>query len=155
MDINLAMVSAITALFAVIFGPLISIYITNKQINSTVLSANRQAWINCLRNELAELVTIVRHVPPAYAANSITTPEAISKHGELTEKIELVKLLINPNEPDHQELVRLISSAGVQVKDAINQKQGKAPEMEHTAERIVSQSQIILKREWIRVKQGQ
>jgi hypothetical protein len=155
MSIDSGIVSAITALVVVIVSPLISIYVAKKQINSTVLSANRQAWINCLRNELAELVTIVRHVPPAYAANSITNPEAISKHGELTEKIELVKLLINPNEPDHQELVRLISSAGVQVKNAINKMQGKAPEMEQAANRIVFQSQIILKREWIRVKKGE
>ena len=59
------------------------------------------------------------------------------------------------DEPDHQELVRLISSAGVQVKNAINKMQGKAPEMEQAADRIVFQSQIILKREWIRVKKGE
>ena len=148
-------VSAITALVAVLFGPLISVYITKKQINSSVLSRNRQEWINRLRNVLAELVTIIQHVPPAHAANSITSQEAIAKHGELTEKIELVKLLLNPNETDHQELVRLISSASVQVQDAINRREGKASEMQGAAQRIVAQSQGILKREWNRVKNGE
>lgn len=150
-----SMISAVTALVAIFVGPLVSVYVAKKQINSSVLSRNRQEWINRPRNVLAELVTIIRHVPPAYAANSITNQEAIAKHGELTEKIELVKLLLNPNETDHQELVRLISAASVQVKDAINQRAGQAVEMEKTAERIISQSQIILKREWNRVKSGE
>lgn len=149
------LISAITALVATIFGPLVSVYVAKKQINSSVLSGNRQDWINRLRNALAELVTIIRHVPPAYAANSITNQEAIAKHGELTQKIELIKLLLNPNEDDHQELVRLISSASDQVRDAINQRAGKARDMGQTAERIVAQSQIILKREWNRVKRGE
>jgi len=149
------MVAAITALVAVVVGPLLSIYVARKQINAAALSTNRQDWINKLRNVLAELITIVRHVPPAYAANSITNQEAIAKHGELTEKVELVKLLLNPKESDHQELVRLVMSASTQVKDAINQRQGNALKLGEAAERVVAQSQIILKREWERVKKGE
>ena len=155
MNITPEMVTAITALLAVVVGPLVSICVAKKQINATVLSTSRQEWINKLRNVLAELITIVRHVPPAYAANSITNQEAISKHGELTEKIELVKLLLNSKESDHQELVRLVTSASTQVKDAINQRQGNASKLEEAAERVVAQSQIILKREWERVKKGE
>jgi hypothetical protein len=88
------MVTAITALVAVVVGPILSIYVAKKQINAAALSTNRQEWINKLRTVLAELITIVRHVPPAYHANSITNQDAIAKHGELTEKIELVKLLL-------------------------------------------------------------
>lgn len=149
------LISAITALVATVVGPLVSWHIAKKQINSSVVSGNRQEWINRLRNVLAELVMIIRHVPPAHAANSITLQEAIAKHGELTEKIELTKLLLNPNEAEHQELLRLISSAGDQVKDAINHGTGRALEMGQTAERIVTQSQIILKKEWNRVKRGE
>jgi hypothetical protein len=155
MNINPEMVTAITALVAVVVGPLLSIYVARKQINTEALSKNRQEWINKLRNELAELITIVMHVPPAYAANSINNQEAIAKHGELTEKVELVKLLLNPKESDHQELVRLITSASIQVKDAINQRQGNAVKLEEVAERVVKQAQIILKREWERVKKGE
>lgn len=152
---NPEMVTAITALVAVVVGPLLSIYVARKQINSAALSTNRQEWINKLRNVLAELITIIRHVPPAYAANSITGKEAIAKHGELTEKVELVKLLLNPKETDHQELVGLVTSASTQMRDAINQQQGNAMKLGEAAERVVAQSQIILKREWERVKKGE
>ena len=152
---NPEMVTAITALVAVVVGPLLSIYVARKQINAAALSTNRQEWINKLRNVLAELITIIRHVPPAYAANSITGIEAIAKHGELTEKVELVKLLLNPKETDHQELVRLVTSASTQMRDSINQQQGNAVKLGEAAERVVAQSQIILKREWERVKTGE
>ncbi len=152
---NPEMVTAITALVAVLVGPLLSIYVARKQINAAALSTNRQEWINKLRNVLAELITIIRHVPPAYAANSITGIEAIAKHGELTEKVELVKLLLNPKETDHQELVRLVTSASTQMRDSINQQQGNAVKLGEAAERVVAQSQIILKREWERVKKGE
>ena len=152
---NPEMVTAITALVAVVVGPLLSIYVARKQINAAALSTNRQEWINKLRNVLAELITIIRHVPPAYAANSITGIEAIAKHGELTEKVELVKLLLNPKETDHQELVRLVTSASTQMRDSINQQQGNAVKLGEAAERVVAQSQIILKREWERVKKGE
>ena len=152
---NPEMVTAITALVAVVVGPLLSIYVARKQINAAALSTNRQEWINKLRNVLAELITIIRHVPPAYAANSITGIEAIAKHGELTEKVELVKLLLNPKETDHQELVRLVTSASTQMRDSINQQQGNAVKLGEAAERVVAQSQIILKRDWERVKKGE
>jgi hypothetical protein len=155
MNMNPEMVTAITALVAVLVGPLLSIYVARKQINAAALSTNRQEWINKLRNVLAELITIIRHVPPAYAANSITGIEAIAKHGELTEKVELVKLLLNPKETDHQELVRLVTSASTQMRDSINQQQGNAVKLGEAAERVVAQSQIILKREWERVKKGE
>ena len=80
-------ITALTALAAVTVGPFLSIYVAKKQINSAALSTNRQEWINKLRIILAELIAIVRHVPPAFAAKSITNQEAIAKHGELTEKI--------------------------------------------------------------------
>ena len=66
-----------------------------------------------------------------------------------------MKLLLNPKELDHQELVRLVASASTQVQVAINGKQGNALKLAEAAERVVEQSQIILKREWERVKKGE
>ncbi len=151
---TVAILTALTALAAVVFAPLISIYVTNKQINASTVSANRQAWINQLRNELAALITIIRHVPSAYHADTLSVGEAIGKHGEMTNRVEVVKLLINPGETNHKELVRLIESASIKVIDAINAKHANATELEKAAERIVDMSRLILKTEWVRVKNG-
>jgi hypothetical protein len=50
-----AVISAIVALTATILTPLASFWITRQQIRATLVSANRQAWINALRDDLSEL----------------------------------------------------------------------------------------------------
>ncbi|MEI6335425.1 MAG: hypothetical protein WCS87_12760 [Methylococcaceae bacterium] len=147
-------ISSIIALVAVVVGPVVSLCIAKKQIKASVVSSSRLQWINRLRDELAVLVKDIRHVPPAYAANTITKAEAVSMHGQITSRAELIKLLINPKEEEHQKLVPLLSSASNKVIDSINKDKGNAAELEVLADKIVAQSQIILKREWERVKSG-
>lgn len=55
---TVAIVSAVTALFAVALGPLVSMWAAQRQSRVTVLSANRQAWINTLRELIAEYISI-------------------------------------------------------------------------------------------------
>ena len=73
MSFEPAVVSAITALVAIIIGPLVSICIAKNQINASVISTNRQVWINRLRDELATLVGMVHHLPSAHANDSVST----------------------------------------------------------------------------------
>jgi triphosphoribosyl-dephospho-CoA synthetase len=148
-----AVVSAVTALVAVIVGPLVSIIVAKNQINASVVSSNRQSWINRLRDELAALVAIVHNLPSAHANSTVTTKDAIAQHGIFIEQFQVIKLLINPKESDHKELVRLIESAGGKIVESINKNQANASEFEAIGQRIVEQSQIVLKREWVRVCQ--
>jgi len=154
MSFEPAVVSAVTALVAVIVGPLVSIYVAKNQIDASVVSANRQTWINRLRDELATLVGIVHHLPSAHANESISTDAAIAEYGKFVEKFQVIKLLINPKEEDHQELIRLIDSANKKIIESINKKQANASEFEVAGQRIVAQAQVVLKREWERVKSG-
>jgi Icc-related predicted phosphoesterase len=150
-----AVVSAITALVAIIVGPLVSICIAKNQINASVVSSNRQVWINRLRDELATLVGIIHHMPSAHANESVSTKDAIADYGKFVEKFQVIKLLINPNETDHQELVRLIECADKKIIESINDKTANASEFETIGRSIVTQSQMVLKKEWERVKNGQ
>ena len=157
MSFEPAIVSAITALVAVIIGPLVSIFVAKNQINASVVSSNRQAWINRLRDELATLAAIVHHLPSAHANGSVSTDDAIAEYGRFVEKFQVIKLLINPKENDHQELVRLIESADNKIMTSINDKKAEASEVEAAqlaGQLIVTQSQVVLKREWERVKNG-
>ncbi len=154
MSFEPAVVSAVTALVAVIVGPLVSIFVAKNQINASVVSANRQTWINRLRDELATLVGIVHHLPSAHANGSVSADAAITEYGRFVEKFQVIKLLINPKETDHQELIRLIESADKKIIESINKSQANSSEFEAAGQRIVAQSQIVLKREWERVKNG-
>lgn len=154
MCVNPAIVSAITALVAVVVGPIVTLYVAKRQINASVLSGNRQAWINRLRDEVASLTAIVNNLPSAHANESVATTDAIAEHGRLVKMAQTVKLLINPTEEDHKKLVQLIDTAGEEVIDSINKRKADAKHFEQVAQEIVRQTQLILKREWERVKNG-
>lgn len=149
-----AFISALTALAAVIVAPVVSVYVAKREIRASVVSSNRQAWINRLRDELAFFVREVRLVPPTLAAKAITMPEAISRYEGLTLREETVKLLLNPTESEHTDLLRLMKNSREKTQTAINKQQGMAKELDQAADLIVDMSQKVLKTEWERVKRG-
>jgi len=149
------LISSLTALAAVVFAPMVSVYVAKRQIRASVVSVNRQAWINRLRDELAFFVCEVRLVPSTYAANAITMPEAIKRYEGITLKEEVVKLLLNPTEAEHIELLRLMKTARKAAQKAIDEEQGMAKELDEAVDLIVTQSQKVLKTEWDRVKSGE
>ncbi|MFN5497622.1 MAG: hypothetical protein ACK5C3_13730 [bacterium] len=154
MSIDYALVSSVTALVAVIVGPFVTVWVAKAQIKASVVSANRQQWINRLRDEIAGFVHQVKHVPSALSAGAISVEQAIAMHGELALREEVVKLLLNPNEPRHQDLVKLMSKASNTARKSINRRVGNAKEIDEATDRVVAEAQKILKSEWERVKRG-
>ena len=55
----IGVISACTALVASIVGPIVTLSVARRQFNATVLSANRQRWIETLRDMLAELISLL------------------------------------------------------------------------------------------------
>jgi hypothetical protein len=55
----ISLVSACTALVASVVGPVVTLAVAKRQFNANVLSANRQKWIETLRDMLAELISLL------------------------------------------------------------------------------------------------
>lgn len=146
-------ISAFTALCAVILGPLVSIYVVNHQSSASVLSKNRQDWINTLREEVSDLISLLRALD--LQMNFLQEFKNLTVVHELAtqckKKEAKIELLINPNESDHVELIRLIHEALGYACETSNSG-GGIPNIEHTEDKIIKQTQTILKREWVRVK---
>jgi P pilus assembly chaperone PapD len=144
-------VTALTALVAVVVGPIVSIYVARRQIRASVVSNNRQQWIDNLRDTIADFLAkqlMVRSLSRQAHADESSIPR-IEDVLRLVNKIEL---LVNPMEQDHAELVQLVCELG----DAMNQEKekNKSFDVDPHVKRIVALSQAILKREWERVKRG-
>ncbi|WP_316635977.1 hypothetical protein [uncultured Flavobacterium sp.] len=154
MNINnelISILSLIIAGLAVFFGPLVSIAITKRtlKLNSAIASKNlispiRQQWINELRNTITELTAKSHH----YCL--VGTEDRKDKEYYRIIELEMkIRLLINPKEEDHKTLTLLIS-------EMLNNlyKIGSDTELmfweKHAA--VIEISQVILKREWERVK---
>lgn len=147
----ISVLSLIIAGLAVFFGPLVSIAITKRtlKLNSTIASKNlispiRQQWINELRNTITELTAKSHHYCLA------GTEDRKDKEYYRIIKLEMkIRLLINPKEEDHITLVSLISEMLNNLYKIDNEAEVIFWE-KHGA--VIKMSQVILKREWERVK---
>ena len=149
---TVAVVAAITALFAVVLGPLVSIWVAQRQIRVTVLSANRQTWINTLRDLIAEYLSISALVH-AGDWSSRTEVEFDQKLERLTLLNAKIELMLNPNEPDHERLGTLLGDLLLTMggrASAANKRDSQKARTIHNE--LLPLSQSVLKREWERVK---
>lgn len=143
-----SIIAALTALVAVIIGPFLSIRAAKTQM----LGPMRQAWINDLRDTMAEFVARIQ-LGYGVVGDTSTHDDAV-RHAARTTRIEHIQvtknllhkiaLLINPLEEDHQELLRLARSAHAKYMSGMP--------VETLVEPLLEQTQRVLKREWNVVK---
>jgi hypothetical protein len=156
----ISLVSACTALVASVAGPIVTLAVAKRQFNATVLSANRQKWIEILRDLLAEMISLmvaVLVVKSGWKGKWNKGIGAIEKDPSLLHKVERIvlvqwkiRLMLNPIEADHQALYRTIQTAFERIQSEDSQE----AETEAAIENITKLAHGILKREWERVKRG-
>jgi hypothetical protein len=156
----ISVISAATALVASIVGPLVTLSVGRRQFAATVLSTNRQRWIDMLRESLAELVSQLATVSVIKATWQEKWDKGIGPIAadpcrlEKLQRLVLVqfriRLLLNPAEADHQELYRAIELSIERLREERSVEEETAADVET----ISKLGQAILKREWQRVKSG-
>ena len=142
---NAEWLSALTALAAVLIGPFISVYITKRQIEMSVVSSSKVEWTKELRDLVGELVAEYRFVD----FNSI--PGNIPKVDTNTLKklyhIEVqINLMLDPTNIEHQELSRIIENA---VTYAGEFNQNKLLKITENVKAIQKTATMVIKSEWL------
>ena len=116
-------------------------------ISANVLSANRQVWINDVRNTIANFIVAVHHLKIVSSDGKLGDDihQLAKSMNEPELHLKRLELLSNPNESYHIELIRLcIEYYNTISDDSINEKECE--------KNLIRQGQIVLKREWERVK---
>ncbi len=143
-----ATLAAVTALVAVVAGP----FFTFRASKNAMLGPMRQAWINSLRDTVAEFIASI-YISPMQLTGALSNDDDISHSVEVSKRSQLeltyrlkekICLLINPKEADHQELVRLVESAYVAHVEGSDTATALKAIRKHT--------QVILKAEWNVIK---
>ncbi len=154
----ISLISAITALTAVIVGPLVAWKVAKKQIQASVVSENRQKWIDALRENISDFQTKAKIavVEDRLANDPNNESVANAESHDLAMKgmtlvINRVVLLINPNEADHSKLLTRMHEL-LEFCSSGNPYDDK--QLDRLEASITSVAQSILKREWERVKMG-
>ena len=156
----LGMVSACTALVASVVGPLVTLNVAKRQFNATAISSNRYKWIETLRDELAELISLLA---TALVIKSKWKDEwqhgrgPLNSEPALLEKFERIvlaeakiRLLISPSDKDQKRLSEVIEGTMRRLRS----EEAADAETEGDIQAIVGLAQSILRREWLRVKLG-
>ena len=147
---DVSTLSLIVAVLAVVVGPYVSLTIARRQIRASLEASNkkitapmRQAWINKLRELLAELTSSALHY--YMAGFEDRTDEEFQRVTLLQAHI---RLMLNPNEDDHRRLEELMRRMVI----ALFEK-AKIDEFPGLLVEVVTLSRKIFKREWDRVKE--
>lgn len=142
-------VTAAIAVVAVVVGPFFSYRVARRQIRASVVSSNRQVWIDNLRGTIADflakyaMVRMTNLLPP-------TDTSLQTRIEDVMRSARKIELFINPREQDHAELVKIIA----EMTNSMNRSDGTFKDVDVNTRRVVELSQTILKREWDRVKRG-
>ncbi|MCH8068539.1 MAG: hypothetical protein IID16_04610 [Candidatus Marinimicrobia bacterium] len=123
---------------------------SRQQIHASVLSQNRQDWINNLRDQLSEFIAVVSTITTMSKSEEFKVKRGVDPFLQIVLLQSKISLLVNPTEEDHSKLLKLIKKAvGIATKPA---EEKDSSELINTINEIISLSQNILKREWVRVK---
>lgn len=142
--------------------------IATRQIADNI-STKRQSWIDELRKDAAEFLTVVGRIQELKRPRVEQLMAMTELHEDFKERLvsemrakELgtrIRLRLNPNEAEHNRLVELITEMASKGYD-LNRKYTAADEAEtarifnEASNAVVAHLQSILKHEWERVKKG-
>lgn len=156
----ISMVSAATALVASIVGPVVTLAVARRQFNANVLSANRQRWMESLRDLVSELISQVVAVMVVKKRRNDSwneDPGTAAEDPELLRRIERmvlihwkIRLLLNPAKPPHEQLSRELEA----ILERLKEREVSQQDTRMSVERITRLAQTILLGEWDRVKKG-
>jgi hypothetical protein len=151
MEKVIPILSLIVALLAVFVGPIISQQISRRQTLSSLEVANkqvvapmRQAWINSLRDLLAEFAGATLHY---WAAGYDLRVDA--EYLRLTLLEHKIRLMLNAKEEDHREVESLMRK----VLNSLESGRGSDNDFHVNHRALMDLSRQVLKREWDRVKE--
>jgi len=159
----LPILSLCVALLAVFVGPFISYIVSKHQsetslhvANKQIIAPMRQAWIELLRNRVAEILSASLWYYVSGQDENIISGENDEENNIESQKLERkllfitsqIELMLNPNEDDHIELLKSLKKAQ-QVMWPYSKSSSEFPEHHKKTTELC---QKVLKREWERVK---
>ena len=164
----ISLISAATALVAVIVSPIVSWKIAKRQIDASNVSSKRQVWIDGLRKDMAKSLALISRIQGLKRPAPHLNREEQLELFDVRMKFELrslellmrIKLRLNPNEEEHNDLdkaIEKLSNASPDPKPGETDKDRCALQAEFASARrdVLAITQKILKNEWNRVRRGE
>ncbi|MCC6197154.1 MAG: hypothetical protein IT518_22080 [Burkholderiales bacterium] len=158
--VHVSFVVACSALVAATIAPAVSLVVSRRQFNASVLSANREKWIARLRDTTAELASRLAMAAVQKGrwesgwdggrALLNADPTQLPAFQRIAQLYWELRLLTNPGDALHVALCRAVEIAVARLR-----QDDPAVCLESAdVERIAAAAQAVLGAEWRRVKRG-
>jgi hypothetical protein len=165
-DLPAQSIAAIATLVAALITGAIS-FVNLTLTKEQKTSEFRQAWIDALREDLAQFLGAARafaraietlhQFGPDYKSKaplSITDEKVSDLRYQAAETFCRIQLRLNPDEPEHTELLRLLRRA-IEEQNTMLASGGGIDATMKAIESATAYAQPVLKKEWERVKHGE
>ncbi|WP_458072189.1 hypothetical protein [Rhodanobacter sp. BL-MT-08] len=165
-DVPAQVLAAIATLVAALIAGAVA-FVNLTLTKELKTSEFRQAWIDSLREELAMFFGAARafaravdmvHIFGADYKAKVLLPISDEKIGDLryqaAEMLSKIKLRLNPDEAEHEELLRLLVKA-VSTQNDMLANRGSVTTTLSSIEEGNEYARRVLKKEWNRVKKGE
>jgi len=157
-QLTITFITASTALIAGIASPIVSISVARRQFKASVISNNRERWIEALREAIAEYISVVASAALIARHATVINGQGAYADEEMrktAERIMLVRtkivLMTNPTKMSHRDLCQSIEV----VHRALVENQVMEPERWRSQlNTITLAGHAVLEAEWARVKRG-
>lgn len=156
--ITVSFVAACSALVSAAAGPLSSVMVARSQARVSLISGNRERWIEALRDSIADYVAIALGAAVLQEARQEAPVAAVRDDPELWHVVEgvtrartRVLLMLNPVEAGHLELSAAIDRSYRILAHGAARLEMIAPVLDA----LTSAGRAVLKAEWSRVKRGE
>jgi UDP-N-acetylenolpyruvoylglucosamine reductase len=141
--------SMLVALCAVIVGPIVTFKVAKRQLISPI----RQKWIDELRELMSQFLSESRKIIILSEGNGLLNADKTDE--SVFQKLLYIEqklgLMLNPNEDDHSDLVKLIHV----ITEDVQHGGGNLIEFGSRIGEATKLCQKVLKLEWKRVKGGE
>ena len=134
-------------LLGVLANTLVASLIGRWQYHAATVSLSRQAWINSLRNDIAEFQSLIFLIGNDENLDIVEATPLFARLNALTSQIALS---LNPNEPEHVSLGFLLGDSVQAMKAGIG---GDKAALVATQTSVLQSAQKIIKKEWEKIKQ--
>lgn len=143
----ISLIAVLTSFIAVIAGPLVTFVISRRQMVSPI----RQKWIDELRDIVSEYLSTCQKLialgEDGLLNKDNPNNEILSRLMYLEQKL---RLILNPNEDNHIMLLSFIRQLSEDAQHGV----GDLMAFGNKVRLATEITQVILKKEWIRVKSG-
>jgi len=122
-----------------------------KQIVNSGITQFRKQWIDDLRNTISEFYSSAKNIMLLWGQYNKHNIETQTMFKIMEEKVCKIKLLSNPTEDDHDEIIVLVEK----ISAPLYQSDFEPKAINKNLEDLVVKAQIVLKREWEVTKKGE